>query len=178
MTWHNPIPLKLVESDQSESFREMKAGCTALPLPPHPGAFGVRRLHHFHEGIDLYCPVGTPVMAVEDGMVVLRQNFTGPKAHSPWWHDTEALLIEGKSGVVVYGEIAPHAHLTVGQNVRAGQEVGTVLQVLKEDKGRPMSMLHLELHTPGTRDTFEWPVAGPRPASLLDPTGLLSLATP
>ena len=174
--WHMPITLQLIESDHSESFREMQAGCTALPLPPHPGAFGVKRQHHIHEGVDLYCAAGTPVMAVEDGMVVARQHFTGEKAQSPWWRDTEALLIEGVSGVVVYGEIAPYPHVTVGQNVKAGQEVGTVLQVLKEDKGRPMSMLHLELHRHGARDTFEWRAGRQRPPSLLDPTELLQKA--
>ncbi len=176
MNWHKPIPLTLIESDQSESFKDMEQGATALPLPPHPGGFGVTRQNHIHEGVDLYCPTDTPVSAVEDGVVVLRQNFTGPKAGSPWWHDTEALLVEGASGVVVYGEIAAHSHMQSGQAVKRGEELGHIVQVLKEDKGRPMSMLHLELHEPGTRDTFEWLTDQPKPPSLRDPTVFLRKA--
>lgn len=173
MTWQNPLPLRLVHSVDSDSFRDMAQDETALPFPPHVGAFGVMRKNHVHEGVDLYCPEGTPVNAVEDGVVVLRQNFTGPKANSPWWHDTEALLVEGESGVIVYGEIAPRENMHVGTRVKRGEEIGTVVRVLTEDKGRPMSMLHLELHARGTRDTYEWPVQGPRPPSLIDPTPFL-----
>lgn len=111
------------------------------------------------------------VFAVEPGIVVAIQDFTGERANppSPWWENTMAVLVEGESGVVVYGEIQPVA-LEVGRELRRGEQIGCVTKVLKKDKGRPMSMLHLELHQPGTRDTYEWPVDGPRPISLLDPT--------
>lgn len=168
MTWHNPVPLRLVESDQSESFRALAKECTALPLLPHPGAFAAVRKNHVHEGVDLYCDEDTEIYAVEDGEVVSRQNFTGPKAGSGWWLDTEALLVEGETGVVVYGEIA--TDMQVGQKVKKGDVVGKVKRVLAEDKGRPMSMLHLELHKHGTRDTYEWKEESKRPPSLLDPT--------
>ena len=173
MTWSSPLPLKLVPSAESESFKKMQEGETALPLLPHPGAFGAVRKNHIHEGIDLYCAEGTPVFAVEAGIVVARVPFTGPKAGSPWWHDTEAVLVEGKSGVVVYGEIAPRQDLKIEDKINKGRQLGSVIQVLKEDKGRPMSMLHLELHVNGTRDAYEWKVEGPRPPSLLDPTKAL-----
>lgn len=167
--WLKPISMQFKESGVSDSYRSLKEDETVLPLPPHPGAFGVQRKHHVHEGVDLYCPVGTSVFAVEEGTVVARQWFTGAKAGSPWWHDTEAVLIEGKTGVVVYGEIS--TDLQVGERVHAGQKIGQVLQVLKNDKGRPVSMLHLELHAHGTRDTYEW--KDMRPQSLCDPTPFL-----
>ena len=94
MNWHPPISLALVPSDDSLSFKAMKPGETALPLPPHPGAFGVARAYHVHEGVDLYCAAGTPVQAVEAGTVVAIIPFTGPKAKSDWWHDTDAVLVE------------------------------------------------------------------------------------
>lgn len=149
----------------------MGDGETGLPFPPHPGAFGVERKHHVHEGVDLYCPEGTPVYAVEEGMVVAVLDFTGEAAGSSWWADTKAVLVEGDTGVVVYGEI--ETDLWVGDLVHAGDLVGKVVQVLTKDKGRPMSMLHLELHLTGTRDVYEWKVGAERPASLLDPTELL-----
>jgi murein DD-endopeptidase MepM/ murein hydrolase activator NlpD len=169
--WKNPLPLRLVASDDSLSFTQMKVGETALPLSPHPGAYGVVRKNHTHEGVDFYCPAGTAVAAVEAGAVVAVMDFTGPKAGSPWWHDTQAVMVEGASGVVLYGEIAPVVR--PGDRVMAGQLVGHVTQVLREDKGRPMSMLHLELHAPGTCDCYEWPVDAAAPGSLRDPTPFL-----
>jgi murein DD-endopeptidase MepM/ murein hydrolase activator NlpD len=146
-------------------------GESPLPLRPHPGAYGTRRKYHTHEGVDLYCPAETPVSAVEEGVVVAVVPFTGPGATppSPWWQDTEAVLVEGASGVVVYGEVSPA--VVVGEHVARGGLVGHVLQVLTKDKGRPMSMLHLELHEHGTRDTFEW--VDEKPGSLRDPTPYL-----
>ncbi len=169
--WKKPIDLQLIQTDDTLSFQTMRAGATGLPLAPHPGAFGVSRQHHRHEGVDFYCPEGTPVHAVEDGVVVRVMGFTGPKADSPWWHDTDAVLIEGASGVVLYGEIAPQ--VKEGDRVTAGQVVGHIVQVLREDKGRPMSMLHLELHTAGTRDCYEWTDESGKPPSLQDPTPYL-----
>lgn len=150
----------------------MPAGYTGIPLgDDHPGAFGYRRANHRHEGVDLYVPEGTEVVAVEPGVVVAVIPFTGQHAQpsSPWWHDTWAVLVEGPTGVVVYGEVTPAVQ--VDDLLEASQTIGHVKQVLVNDKGRPMSMLHLELHKPGTRDAFEWLDA--RPESLLDPTSEL-----
>lgn len=171
MNWQSPIKLKLIPSDDGESFRHMKSGETALPIGAHPGAYGVKRKHHFHEGIDLYCPEGTPVYAVEDGDVVSVMPFTGARVGMDWWEDTDAVLIEGASGVVVYGELVPA--VTAGMKVGAGDLIGHVKRVLKIDKGRPMSMLHLELHTHGARQAPEWPVKGNKPETLRDPTEFL-----
>ncbi len=170
--WRNPLPLRLVPVSESESFH-FPEGITGVPRSPHPGGFAVPRRYHVHEGVDLYCPVGTRVTAVEDGTVVAILDFTGSKAipPSPWWHDTQAVMVEGQSGVILYGEIL--TDLRIGNPIQAGDEIGRVIPVLKTDKGRPMSMLHLELHLPGTRDAVEWVSGGPRPPSLLDPTELL-----
>jgi hypothetical protein len=86
--------------------------CWPLPnvpklLPDTPGRFGAVRKHDVHTGVDLYCAVSTKVVAVEAGEVVVIEPFTGPDAASPWWLSTEAVLVEGASGVVVYGEVHP-----------------------------------------------------------------------
>lgn len=174
--WVCPIPFALEITADSESFRTHGAGVTGLPVGPHPGAFGVVRKHHIHEGVDLYCPSGTKVYAVEDGKVVAVLPFTGAKAGLPWWLDTEAVLVEGASGVVLYGEVA--AVVKVGTDVKAGDLVGQVIQVLRNDKGRPTSMLHLERHVRGTRTLVEWYADAPRPPSLLDPTLMLQRSRP
>jgi murein DD-endopeptidase MepM/ murein hydrolase activator NlpD len=147
------------------------------PLPgedkytSYAGMFGAIRKFDVHTGIDLYCQPEQKVIAVEDGEVVLIENFTGENANppSPWWHETKAILIEGSSGVVVYGELRPLETIKVGQKIWAGQYIGNVITVLKKDKGTPMNMLHLELYKPGTRETVVWNLGEPQPDSLLDP---------
>jgi murein DD-endopeptidase MepM/ murein hydrolase activator NlpD len=171
MVWSYPLSYDLFLTDLSESFLNMEERQTGLPIAPHPGSFGFVRKNHTHEGVDLYARDGSTVYAVEPGLVVGVLPFTGEHADSPWWNDTFAVMVEGASGVVVYGEITPTVE--EGQTIRAGEPLGSVRQVLKKDKGRPMSMLHLELHTPGTRDVYEWTVGGDKPASLQDPTPYL-----
>ena len=153
-----------------------------IPRTDHPGGFRTTRRNHVHEGVDLYTPVMTKVYAVEDGTVVAVEQFTGAWAEPPsaWWNNTEAVLIEGVSGVVVYGEILIHDTIEVDAKVQAGQYIGYVVQVLKHDKGRPQSMLHLELYRIGTRKSHAWKIdpkrltrIGDRPIGLLDPTPYL-----
>lgn len=173
MSWHSPLLQKLTATSDSDSFRTMTAGTTGVPFGDHVGAFGVQRQHHVHEGVDLYCEEGSAVLAVEDGEVVAVIHFTGPDATPPstWWLPTQAILVEGQSGVVVYGEITNTQQHKVSDRISRGQLVGNVARVLIRDKGRPLTMLHLELHAHGTRDAYEW--ISERPASLLDPTPYL-----
>lgn len=166
MTWYCPIDRCLIPTTNRDL--SVNYGATQLPIYPHPGAFGVRRKHHTHEGVDLYVPILSDVYAVEDGEIVAIVPFTGPNAGSPWWNDTLAILIEGESGVVVYGEIENYPEIKIGMKVKQGYYIGYIKQVLKKDKGYPMSMLHLELHKHGTRDVYDW--TNERPESLLDPT--------
>lgn len=168
MIWVNPVPYKLVPTEDSESFNRMKAFETGLPMGNHVGAFGVTRKHHIHEGIDLYVGAGCPITAVEAGEVVDIIPFTGASVGSDWWNETKAILVEGESGVVLYGEVAPH--IAVGTKVTARTLLGVVVKVLRKDKGRPMSMLHLELHSHGSREAPIWYVGEPKPKLLKDPT--------
>lgn len=147
-----------------------------VPELPHLGAFGVVRKFHTHEGVDLYAPEETPVFAVEPGKVVTIEPFTGPAAGSPWWHDTQCVMVEGESGVVNYGEVSANPALMVGQQLSTGAIIGWVKQVLKKDKGHPMSMLHFELYEHGVRESVEWSPNEPRPQGLLDPTEKLKEA--
>ena len=170
MAWCSPVPLALVPTTDSESFASMQEGETGLPLAPHPGAFGVQRKFHTHEGVDLYVPEGTVVFAVETGKVVAVKPFTGPHAGPTLahWLDTWAVFVEGPSGVVVYGEIKPVCE--VGAQVEAGMPVGSVIPVLRKDKGRPRTMLHIELRKAGNTADIEWLDNTRHPDGLLDPT--------
>jgi murein DD-endopeptidase MepM/ murein hydrolase activator NlpD len=147
---------------------------TEVPLGLHPGAFGVTRRNHVHEGVDLYTEPNTPVYAMESGQVVCVQPFTGSSAGSPWWADTQCLLIAGAHGVLNYGEIAITPGIEEGTRIEKGQLIGRVLRVLRNNKGRPGHMLHVERYRVGTtRPVTEWPLATAQPTSLIDPTDLL-----
>jgi len=157
--------------------------------PPHPGSFGAVRKFDVHCGIDLYCPDGSLVVAVESGTVVaVEKYYTGPNSEppSPWWFETQAVLVEGESGVICYGEV--DTDLNRGQVVTSGDKIGRVKRVLKKDKGKPTSMLHFELYRMGIREsgiwnhdpeemTGQWCLPGiGKPSGLLDPTELLKEA--
>lgn len=141
----------------------------------HPGAFGAIRKHDIHTGVDLYAPEGTPVFPMEEGVVVaIIHDFTGEWAGSPWWNETGAVMIEDGSGVWLYGEIRPSELLKVGQKVDVADTLGYVQTVLKVDKGAPMSMLHVERYTRGSRVPVSvWSLDTPQPEKLIDPTGML-----
>jgi hypothetical protein len=176
--WASPVPFHLVPTAICDSYHDMPSGWTGLPLAPHPGAYGAHRHHHIHEGVDLYVPDGTLVTAVEDGRVAATVPFTGALCDppSPWWEDTWAVMIEGPSGVVLYGEIEPEAGIHPGVEVRRGQKVGAVTRVLRKDKGRPRSMVHIELHASGSHNSILWAKDAPRPDGLRDPTPALMVS--
>jgi len=139
----------------------------------HPGGFAFVRKHSIHTGVDLYCPIGQEVALVETGKVVAIEYFTGPEAASPFYNTTMAVLVEGKSGVVLYGEINPRSDLNIGTTLQAGEVIGTVLPVLKKNKGNGTSMLHLELYRKGARKSVWWENGHRQPRQLLNPTELL-----
>lgn len=180
---------------------EIEKSIKAWPLPGidievpqednHPGSFGAKRKFDRHTGVDLYAAEGQPVVAVEDGIVVaIDAFFTGgedtPKnpEGEPIWLPTAAVLIEGVSGVLLYGEIKEEAGLTVGDKVKAGQQLGTILRVLRpkpegekyKNPANSASMLHFERYAPGTTRAVVWELNQPKPEPLIDPTSVLLVA--
>lgn len=160
--------------------------CNGIPINHHPGAFGFNRRKNHHTGVDLYCKDGSTVYAVEDGTIVKIDVFTGPKAGHTWWEETYGIMIEGKSGVVNYGEVqCPDSHcsfgVSVGDKVKKGMPFAKVKRVLFEDRLRPdipghsCSMLHLELYKHGTREFADWHDPQKNP-NLCDPTPFLMAA--
>lgn len=145
-----------------------------LPNGTEPGSFGAVRRHDIHTGLDLYCNDGEPVYAVEDGIIANYGPFTGIGAGSDWWEDTDFLCVKGRSGKVLYGEIALDKSILSSTNVREGDVIGRVKRVLRADKGLPMTMLHIELYDADYAGTGEvWHLGEPKPAHLQDVTALL-----
>lgn len=144
-----------------------------LPKPGDAGYFGAVRRFDIHTGIDLYCDDGDPVYAMESGKIISVEAFTGEHASSPWWENTWAILIEGNSGVIVYGEIIVNPELDIHSCIEEGQLLGYVKSVLKNDKGvTPTSMLHLELMKHGFYQTYWWHIGEDKPDGLCNPITL------
>ena len=123
---------------------------------PDANRWGAQRRFDIHTGVDLFCPEGEPVYAVEDGEVTTVCYFTGPEVDMPWWNTTMAVAVEGYNGVILYGEIEPANGITPGSSVKEGDLIGHVIQVLKKDKGKPRTMLHIELYESGYRGNWDF----------------------
>jgi hypothetical protein len=133
------------------------------------GMFGAKRKFDVHTGLDLYCREGAAVNTVSTGKVVDVFQFTGERVGSPWWNDTQAIVVECGEHTYVYGEVFSYA--AIGDTVEAGQLIGTARTVLKEDKGiTPTTMLHLEVwETEHYIKNFTWARGAVQPVGLLDP---------
>ena len=144
-----------------------------IPSGDEPGGFGFNRKYDIHTGVDLYTQQWESVFTIEAGIVVNVLPFTGILADSPWWFDTQAVMVEGESGVILYGELKPI--VKVGDVLEEGSYIGSVERVLKQDKGKvpSTSMLHMELYKHGTREPVWWKLEEDKPEVLLDITTLL-----
>jgi hypothetical protein len=103
--------------------------------------------------------------------------------------DTDAVLVEGASGIVCYGEIKIDQGIKnslemtnpASRNIRRGQILGRVTPVVRPGRERPdipghsRSMLHIELYERGqTKSSERWELDKPKPDYLLNPTPWLA----
>lgn len=156
------------------------------PLWPVPGyknfslsSFGGDRPFHpphdrYHAGVDIHCPRGTPVVAMEDGKIVAIQGWRSKKGRPE--RTTKAILLQLDTGpVIVYGALIPDSWqafgLGVGSRVARGQTLGLVGTYPEGDE-----MAHMEARAKGTRVVHAWYIADGVPADLLNITPLLQLA--
>jgi murein DD-endopeptidase MepM/ murein hydrolase activator NlpD len=139
------------------------------------GDFAYRRSFYHHPGIDIYCDNNQEVLAIEDGVVVNLEVFTGPMATppSPWWNETHSILIEGSSGVLGYCELTPVPHIKTGVHIKAGDVIAHITPVLKKDKGNGTTMLHFEQYEFNTREHVTWVLDSEKPKELMNPRDLL-----
>ena len=157
-SWKDPLPVYM----------------WSLPIGKyHPAGFGYSKNHNVHTGIDLYVPDNIPVMSVEAGNVVAIFKFTGSGTPYPSLLPTEAIMIEGATGVVLYGEVEVKKDIQIGQLIEAGSKIANIKCAILDQP-----MLHLELYKHGTKTPCIWKQGTSQPKSLLDPTSyLLSLKT-
>jgi hypothetical protein len=148
-----------------------------IPINSHPGAFGAARKFNFHEGVDLYGKEGTFVYAINPGVVISNEQFTGPGVGHPWWLTTDAVTIKSDTEYFVYGEI--QSALKVGHVVSAGDCIGVLVPVLPPEKIRTdipkhsNVMLHLEKWNFKYNESIgwrAWTTREDRPEWLEDPT--------
>jgi murein DD-endopeptidase MepM/ murein hydrolase activator NlpD len=128
---------------------------------------GTRR----HAGIDLYAPVGTPVRAMADGVVLQIYAF---------YEGTWVIEVDHGTFIARYGEVSKKGIAVKAlDDVKRGQNLGTVGKLNNLD----ISMLHLELYgtnadptekgkalTQKTRQPFQ------RRDDLINPTASIDLA--
>jgi len=157
-SWKDPLP----------------AVCWSLPIGKyHPAGFGYSKNHNVHTGVDLYVPEHTSVHSVERGTVIDIIQFTGPGTPYSNLLATDAILIEGNSGVVLYGEVEVLKDIQIGQLIEPGSKIALIKCAIVNQ-----AMLHLEWYTAGTIKPVIWKQNTAQPKCLLDPTSnLLALKT-
>jgi murein DD-endopeptidase MepM/ murein hydrolase activator NlpD len=134
-----------------------------------PRSFGARRDHgtRKHAGCDLYAPVNTAIIAVEDGLIL---------SAGPFYDGTWSIVVDHTEFVVRYGEV--QANLPKG--VAAGQKVsrGQIIAKVGRLKHITQSMLHFEMfggdEDGALTDRSNKPYM--RRSDLLDPTSYLDNA--
>ena len=174
--WNFPLQQMTILGKTNDSYSYLHIDLNnevEIPVNPHVGSFGIKRRYDRHRGIDLYAPEGTIVSSVEDGIVKDIRPWTGKNANCDWWLDTDAIAIEGKSGLVVYGEIEVDENIKLDDKILKGQHLGKVKRVLRNDKGRPTSMLHMELRDYGFYRNIAKNWDSDVPKGIKDPTPYL-----
>jgi murein DD-endopeptidase MepM/ murein hydrolase activator NlpD len=109
-----------------------------------------------HAGTDLAAPIGTPVHAVDDGVVTaVRTNWHGQKGRSGApgnfvviQHNVNGVAFVSEYFHLLGGNIASLAgvNLKVGDRVAAGQVIGFVGQTGNASKKGFIPHLHFEVH--------------------------------
>lgn len=83
---------------------------------PIVGEYGEPRSTHVHNGIDIAVPVGTPIKAIADGIVVVA----GPSGGYGYWVGISHGLVNGNKVSSEYGHLSKWV-VGIGQKVKQGQ---------------------------------------------------------
>lgn len=132
----------------------------SIPESGQPGSFWENRGDRRHAGVDIYAPAGSPVVAIEGGLIQSIRPFTSPSAQ-PYWHPTLEILIKTNSGTFHrYAELEKTL-VKQGEWIETGMKIGKVGSVLNPQgvsenspdyvknliQAKHFSMLHFEMYT-------------------------------
>lgn len=162
-----------------------------IPRKGEVGSFWEDRGDRYHCGIDIYAPVESEVVAIENGYVIDIGDFT-KENQSHYWTNTKYLIIKtDKKLLVKYAELI-EVYVHIGDYIDSAQTIGKIGNVIKEDsvsyedpfylqelaETGNVSMLHLEIYKapvtivqPYTAGNY---LGERRPESLIDPTFYLN----
>jgi len=146
-----------------------KSSSKSLPNNGERGSFWENRSDRRHAGVDMYAPIDSDVLAIEDGTVLKVAEFTSPEL-IPYWNITYSIIIQTDDGTIQrYAELRDSV-VKAGDRVKGGQVIGHIGHVLDLDKinetspgyiqklknAGVSSMLHFELHNrfPGKPDKY------------------------
>lgn len=125
-----------------------------LPLPQDkfPGwpsrSFGVQRsASHVHQGVDLYAPKGTPILAISDGIAVKVKTDLGP-SNGKKTGAGRNVVIQHPGGIWSWYMHLDTVKIRQGQSVKAGQQIGTLGNTMFNDiTMKSPAHLHFEILT-------------------------------
>lgn len=123
-----------------------------LPLDKFPGwpvrSFGVQRSSsHVHQGVDLYAPKGTPILAISDGVAVQVRTSLGP-SNGKKTGAGRNVVIQHPGGIWSWYMHLDTVKIKEGQTVKAGQQIGTLGNSMFSDiVMKSPAHLHFEIMT-------------------------------
>ena len=130
-----------------------------IPLCGSPGCFWEDRGDRRHCGIDIYAPFKSPILSIDDGLIIKTGIFTSPEKVK-YWNETNYIIVKDRDGFYIkYAELS-EISVNEKQYVRAGQVIGFVGTVLNNKKikdnspiyirdlkrKKNLNMLHFELY--------------------------------
>ncbi len=126
----------LQEVGSFEKAHPDQVGTTPSICPLHGkgyvliSSFGDRRSPftrqlEFHPGVDLAAPVGTPVFATADGVVIFAGQYPLARSRGWWSYGNMVLIRDGGGFVTIFGH-AESVAVRAGQKVRRGERLATV----------------------------------------------------
>jgi len=130
---HDPcrtVPTRANNAERTSDLHMRVSGPIQLPVHPgtttHTSGFGPRWGTH-HQGNDLAGPIGTPILAALDGIVVAAGSTgEGPGVGFENWVIIDS-NVDGSPVSTVYGHMfADGIHVAPGQQVTAGEHIADI----------------------------------------------------
>lgn len=117
-----PVVLRVTPHGSYGAPRYMVGGASTWRAPSLDA-----KPHHYHQGIDVIAPVGSPVLACAPGMVVQSEPGLGKVVVKLALDDGTGnrFLVNGKPVFAIYADLGP-VKVKPGDRVAAGQPIAEV----------------------------------------------------